>query len=204
MGLLESLMIFSVFMGLAGPIGVSIIMQGAVVGEKRSGTAAWVLSKPASRTAFVLSKLVGNMVGVVVTMVLAQGVIAYLIAGLVLGLWLSVPGFLAGLGVHLVNIVFYLTLTLMLGAMFNHIAPVIGIPLAFLFSQNQLASLYPPILKVVPWTLAIPAGGVADQSVAGALISGSTVPSLLPLYTTLAASIAFVIVGLWAFGRQEL
>jgi ABC-2 type transport system permease protein len=204
MGTLESLMIFGIFMGLAGPVGVCIIMQGAVVGEKRSGTAAWVLSKPASRTSFILSKLVSNTVGVAVTMVLAQGAIAYTIAGLVLGLWLPVPGFLAGMGVHLVNIFFYLTLTLMLGALFSQAAPVIGIPLAFLFGQNQVASFYPRVLKALPWTLAIPANGTSDQSVAGALISGAAVPPLLPVYTTLAASAVFVAVALWAFRRQEL
>jgi ABC-2 type transport system permease protein len=204
MGTLESLMIFSIFMGLAGPVGVSIMMQGAVVGEKRSGTAAWILSKPASRTSFILSKLLGNTVGVAMTMVLAQGIIAYVIAGVVLGVWLSVPGLLAGLGVHLVNIFFYLTLTLMLGAMFSQIAPVIGIPLAFLFGQNQIASFYPAVLKVLPWTLAIPPNGTSEQSVAGALITGTAVPPLLPLYTTLAASAVFVTVALWVFRRQEL
>jgi ABC-2 type transport system permease protein len=204
MGRLESLMIFNIFMGLAGPVGVSILMQGAVVGEKRSGTAAWVLSKPASRTSFVLSKLLGNSVGVTLTMVVAQGVIAYLIAGLVLDLWLPVPSFAAGMGVHLVNIFFYLTMTLMLGAMLSQIAPVIGIPLAFLFAQNQVASFYPAILKVLPWTLAIPSGGPGDQSVAAALIAGEAVPPLLPVYTTLAASAVFVAVALWVFRRQEL
>src|SRR5512133_615051 len=61
-----TLMLFNIFMGLAGPIGVSILMQTAVVGEKRSGTAAWVLSKPVSRTAFILSKLIANVAGMAI------------------------------------------------------------------------------------------------------------------------------------------
>jgi ABC-type transport system involved in multi-copper enzyme maturation permease subunit len=42
---------------LFGPIGVAVLAQGAIVGEKQSGTAAWVLSKPVSRSAFILAKL---------------------------------------------------------------------------------------------------------------------------------------------------
>ena len=45
----EVLMIFSIFTGLFPSVGVAIIMQDALVGEKREGTAAWVLSKPLTR-----------------------------------------------------------------------------------------------------------------------------------------------------------
>ncbi len=115
--------IFSIFMGLAGPIGVTIVMQNAVIGEKRSGTAAWILSKPVSRQSFILSKFIANTLGIAVTMVLAQGLIAYLITGLVVGQWVPPLDFLAALGALFVNILFYLTLTLMLGVLFEHPAP---------------------------------------------------------------------------------
>lgn len=201
---MDAVVIFNVFLGVVGPIGVSIIMQGAVVGEKRSGTAAWVLSKPVSRIAFILSKLVGNTLGVTVTMVLAQGLIAYLIAALVLNTMLPVGGFLAALGVHLIHILFYLTLTLMMGTIFDSIAPVIGIPLAFLFSQNILPSFFGPLMKFMPWTLALPLNNSQDLPVTAALMTGEPVVSYLPLYGTLTASVLFVIIALWIFQRQEL
>jgi ABC-2 type transport system permease protein len=200
----DSLMIFNIFMGLAGPIGVSIIMQSAVVGEKRSGTAAWVLSKPVSRQAFILAKIFSSTIGLTVTMLLAQGLIAYLIAGLLLGLWLPVGGFLLGLGAHLINIFFYLTLTLMLGTIFEHTAPVIGIPLALLFSQNFLGGFYPPLMKVLPWTLAIPPNNSQAPSIAMALMSGTAPASYLPAIVSLGAALVFVAIGLWVFSRQEL
>ena len=43
---------------LATAIGVVTTAQGAIVREKQLGTAAWVLSKPVSRSAFVLAKFV--------------------------------------------------------------------------------------------------------------------------------------------------
>ena len=199
-----TLLLFHIFMGLAGPIGISIVMQSAVVGEKRSGTAAWVLSKPVSRTAFILSKLIANTVGIAVTMVLSQGLIAYLITALMLGHVLPVPSFLAALGIHLANVFFYLTLTLLMGVLFDQTAPVIGIPLAVLFAQNILMSFFPVLVRFVPWTLAIPVGGDQYPSIAMNLMTGAAVPSYSPLFISLAAAVVFVIIALWVFEKQEL
>ena len=58
----ELLMIFTIFVGLFPAVGIVIMMQDALVGEKREGTAAWVLSKPVTRQAFVLSKAIANSV----------------------------------------------------------------------------------------------------------------------------------------------
>jgi hypothetical protein len=115
-----------------------------------------------------------------------------------------VGGFLAGLGVHLVNIFFYLTLTLMLGTLFENGAPVIGIPLAFLFSQNFISSIYPELVKLLPWTLVIPLNNSTELPLAAALMTGAPLPSLVPLFATMAASVIFVAIALWAFNRQEL
>jgi ABC-2 type transport system permease protein len=198
-----TLMLFNIFMGIAGPIGVSIRMQTVVVGEKRSGTAAWVLSKPVSRIAFILAKLIANSAGIAVTMVLAQGLIAYLIATFLLGFSLSISGFVAGLGVLFVNILFYLTLTLMLGTIFENTGPVIGIPLAFLFVQNISMSFFPVLVRYIPWTLAIPANGDTYPSIAMNLMAGIDVPSFMPLYVALIAIFVFVSLALWIFKRQE-
>jgi ABC-2 type transport system permease protein len=184
-------------------------MQNEVVGEKRSGTAAWILSKPISRPAFLVAKLLADALGIAVTMVLAQGVIAYVITGVVVGDWLSPLAFLAALGAHLTNILFYLALTLMLGVLFEHPAPVIGIPMAFLFAQNflggQLAQIHPALAHVLPWSLAIPVngGGPDAKSVAMALAAGQPTP-LTAVYVALVAAALFVAIGIAVFQRQEL
>ena len=204
---MEAIMLFNIFMGLSGPIGVTIVMQLAVIAEKRNGTAAWLLSKPVSRQAFVLAKLIANTLGILVTMVLAQGLIAYLITGLVVGQWLPMAGYAAGLGAHFANILFYLTLTLMLGVLFEHPAPVIGIPMAFLFAQNflgpQLAQKNPMLGNLFPWGLSIPMNGGSGNGVAGDLMAGN-MPVLLALYVALACAVLFVVVAVLVFRRQEL
>ena len=60
-------------------IAVIIIMKDTLVGEKQSGTAAWVLSKPVSRPAFILSKLAANSIGVLATIVILPGVVAFIL-----------------------------------------------------------------------------------------------------------------------------
>jgi ABC-2 type transport system permease protein len=199
----EATMLFNIFLGLFAAVGVCIIMQGSVVGEKQSGTAAWVLSKPVSRAAFILAKVVANVVGVAVTIVLAQGLIAYLIITFSSGTALPPLGFLAGLGVHLVNLFFYLALTLMLGAFLNHRGPVIAIPLVFLFGQQWLLGLVPALVNVLPWALTVPPNNSDAPSVAMALMMGGEPLSYLPLAVTLGAGVLFAAASLWAFERIE-
>lgn len=200
----ESIMLFSIFFGIAGPIGTCVVMQMAVVGETRAGTAAWILSKPVSRPAFILSKLIGNGLGLLVTMVLAQGLIAYLITAAVLGTFLQIPDFVAGMAVLAAVMLFYLGLTLMLGAIFDHPAPVIGIPLAFLFIQQYLAGIAPFLFKFLPWSLAIPANNSMEAPLAVALMLGQPVTSYLALYGTVGLTVLFIVLALWIFQRQEL
>lgn len=197
---------FSSLLGVAAPIGVAILMQGALVGEKRSGTGAWVLSKPVSRRAFVVAKLVASILGVTVTIVLAQGLIAYLIIWTTQGTALPPLQYLGGLGVELLSLVFYIALGLMLGALFAHPGPVVAIPLAFLFGQqmvlNLMPKLAPTLVKVLPWLLTMPNGN--GSSIALAVMLGEHLPTYLPIVTTLVASVLFVAIALWAFEREEL
>ena len=56
-------------------IGVIVTVQGAIVGEKELGTAAWVISKPVSRASFIVAKLVGHGVGFLVTALVVPAVV---------------------------------------------------------------------------------------------------------------------------------
>jgi len=94
---MDLLMMYGIFGGMFVALGAMIIVQGTFVSEKRSGTAAWVLSKPVTRTAFVVSRLVGNTIGVLVTAVLVPGVLVYVTLGVLSDLgWLPPLNFLVG------------------------------------------------------------------------------------------------------------
>ncbi len=66
-------------LAFAGPIGVIILAQDEVIQEKQSGTAAWILSKPASRPAFILTKLLSNILGALVFIVGVPGLVAWVL-----------------------------------------------------------------------------------------------------------------------------
>jgi len=195
-------MIYCIFASLFPAVAVVIVMQDAVVGEKQSGTAAWVLSKPASRPAFILSKLAANSVGVLVTMVILPGIVAYALMWFGTGSQLDPLAFLEGLAVIWLFQLFFLAFTLMLGTFFNNRGPVIGIPLALLFFQQYLIGLVPATSYLLPWTLVVPLNNQTDAMVPQLLL-GQPVSSYLQLFFISAEIVIFVLVALWRFQREE-
>src|SRR5512137_2079744 len=93
----EPTFMYGIFGGMFVAFGVMIIMQRVLIAEKHAGTAAWVLSKPVTRTAFVTSRLVVNSIAILLTSVIVPGVIFYITLGLFSDTgWLSPLGFFAG------------------------------------------------------------------------------------------------------------
>lgn len=198
---LTSLMVFFLFSGMAPAVGVVIMGQDALITERQTGTAAWVLSKPVSRVAFLLSRLSGDVLGILVTMVIAQGLAAYFIYKAGTGIALPIPGFLAGMGLIYLLLCFYLVLTYMLGTLFHSRGPVIGIPLALVFG-NQLVGLAPWLGKIMPWNLVMDLG--PDQPALGVLLAqGKPLPTISPILGTVTLIIVFIAVALWRFQGEE-
>ena len=119
--------------------------QGAIVGEKEAGTAAWILSKPVSRASFVLSKAAALglnflLVGVVVPAV-------------AIGIFWTVLGFSVTLGAlawmtlaMALTLAFYLALTLALGTLFGSRAAVTGAAFFLFFVMTQLGQRLPDVV----------------------------------------------------------
>ena len=196
------LAIYTMFSGLFPAIAVVIIMQDAIVGEKESGTAAWVLSKPVSRTAFVVSKFFPNLIGVLVTMVLLPGLVAYLQLSLASGTPLPPINFLGGLAIIWLYLAYYLALTWTLGIFFHHRAPVIGIPLALAFGQQLLFGVVPFLALILPWNLIVPVGG-EERTITLSIMLGEEPASWIPVAATFASIVIFFFLGIWRFQREE-
>jgi ABC-2 type transport system permease protein len=198
MGALAATDLFFMILGSATPFGVIILMYNAIVGEKKSGTAEWVLSSPLSRESFLLSKLVANSAWVFAIMVLLQGVVFNLIL-VAFGLpTVPVLNMAAGLTINCLHLLFWLTLTLMLGSAFQSGGPVLGIPMAFLLLQDlvmQLAARYAPwAIKLLPKTLM--AQGLQ-------LAQGSGLATVVPILAVALWSIVFTAAAVWRFRREE-
>lgn len=202
-GIPETIEIYGVFGGMFVMMGVLVILQGAIVGEKKSGTAAWILSKPVSRTAFVIAKAAGNSAGVLATAVLVPGLVAYLQFGLMTDQgWLPPLNFLLGIVALALHALFWITFTIMLGSFFESWGPVIGIPITLAFGQQAIAGLFPALAYVLPWGLAAPIGD-DRPALAASFFNGQAPFSWIPLLAALFFCGLFATIAIWRFNRQE-
>jgi ABC-2 type transport system permease protein len=182
---------------LATAIGMVTTAQGAIVREKQLGTAAWVLSKPVSRSAFILAKFVAYAIGFISLAIVLPSAIFY---GESLILAKHAPElavFMAGVGIMVIHTLFYLALTLLLGTLFNTRGPISGIAMGMLFVGFLPPSLVPQAaLLALPWTL-------KDSAVG--LVLGNALPAvwIIPLVATALWIVVFLSVALWRFGREE-
>ena len=174
-------------------MGVIVLAQSRIIGDKQLGTAAWLLSKPLSRSAYLLSKLLADGVGILVTMIGVQGLVAYAQLSAFTGGAFPVLPFLGALGLLALNLLFYLAFTLMLGTFFSGRSAVIGGALVLLFVQSQLgqSALAPYIPGALPF--------MAIQ-----LLDGTPLLGILPIVATTVLIPVCMGVAIWRFRREEL
>jgi ABC-2 type transport system permease protein len=189
--------LFFNFAVTGGSIGVIIIALDEIVGEKTTGTAAWILSKPLSRVSFVLTKLASDAIGILLFILIIPGTIAYIEIWLASGQPTPLLHYLAGIGIAALVLLFYLTLTILLGVLFDARGPVVGISLALLFLGSILSQLVKQVALVLP---------VAMQSFATMAASGKSIPmvGLIEILTTTTWSLIFVVIAVWRFLKLEL
>jgi ABC-2 type transport system permease protein len=196
-------MVYGIFASMFPAVAVIIMMQSALIGEKSTGTAAWVLSKPVSRPAFIIAKLLANSLTVLVVMVVVPGLVAYPLISIALGGLFNPLLFLAGLGVIWLTLLWYLTFTLMLGTLLKSRGAVIGIALALLFAQQYLIGLIPALKVALPWTLTMPLNNTTD-ALLPMLLQGRPVASFLPQVLIIGVEIVlFVVLAVWRFNKEE-
>jgi ABC-type transport system involved in multi-copper enzyme maturation permease subunit len=198
---------FLAIAALGVPLAAISLSQDSILGERHSGTAAWVLSKPLRRSAFILAKLIAHGLGVLIAWVVLPGAIAYFQLTAVKGVRLSVPGFAGAMGLDYLNLLFYLTLALMLATLFNGRGPVLGIALAVAWSgpmqfiAQPMQKHVPWLDSILPWRLLMDVGH--EGPLAGYLAMGQPVPTETPIVATVLWCVLFVGVAIWRFGREE-
>jgi len=199
--MIENMSIFMRLMAWFPMFSVIVITQGAIVGEKQSGTAAWILSAPVSRSAFILAKFIANAVGFLVVVIGVQGLVAYGQLSLSEGVMVPFGPYLAGMSLLSLYLLFYLALTLMLGTFFSTRGPVLGVAIAISIGSmmgfgNLFNSFVPGIVLVLPESL---------PGLVMAVIAGETLPHVwpIPIITMSLYSVLFVALAIWRFNREE-
>ena len=174
-----------------------ILTQDLVIGEKQSGVTEWLLSKPVVRRSYLLAKLAANALPVVVLMVGLPSALAYGLLSLRMGEPFPLAPYLSAVGIMAIHTLFYLTLTLMLGTMFNNRSPLLGITVGSILGGGILGGLVKPLFYVMPWML---------PKMAWLTVTGQIIPDGLRTAAMLATvlwSIVFIFMALAKLEKTE-
>lgn len=191
--------LYGLMNGMFPPIAVVLILQESIVGEKKSGTASWVLSKPVSRNVFIFAKWIGSSLNIFITMALIPGIVSFFEILLFTGLNLSFLSFLVAILLFGLNLIFYISLTLMLGTFQSSAGAVAAIPMVFTFTQQFLLSI-PFAAYLLPTAIFLnPAG----NPIIGSIILGEEIFSFLPIIITGTLIVLFLVIAFWRFEKEE-
>jgi ABC-type transport system involved in multi-copper enzyme maturation permease subunit len=179
--------------------GVIVLTMDTIVEEKRRGTAAWVMSNPVSRTSFILSKLIANVIGILVIVIGLQGLLVFLLFYVKGEIEHGALAYLGGMGLNTLNVLFYITLSIMLGCFFSSRGPVIGISIAVMIGQDFLNQVIAPYIPWLHEWLPNRLGWMAGSVGVG---EGVEFPNAILSAAILSA--LFVLIGIWKFSREEL
>jgi ABC-type transport system involved in multi-copper enzyme maturation permease subunit len=198
---------FIVTAALCVPLAAVSLAQDSILGEKHSGTAAWVLSKPLRRPAYVLAKLIAHGLGLFVAWVALPGLVAYLQLAKATDGYFT-PLRIAGvMGLSYLNLLFFLTLALMLATFFNGRGPVLGISLVLAwagpmpFISAPIQKYAPWLYDVLPWKLLIEFD--TNRQLAAYLANGQPLPTVTPIIATALWCVLFTAVAIWRMTREE-
>ncbi len=190
---------FFILNQIAAVTAVVVSTQGTIVGEKQNGTAEWILSKPVSRKALVLSKVVVHLGWLLVVTLLVPATALYICIFATSGLPLPLLPFLGGVGMMALNLLFYLSLSILSGTLFENRGAIAGVVFSFIVAGYALSHFdeMPQLaLNLFPWLLF----GFSSFLVAG---DGLPVMGLIAIVATTTWSILFVLLALWRFERAE-
>lgn len=172
-------------------IALVITGAGSVSGERSSGTAILVLTKPLARPAFVLAKLASQEILLVASTVIGSVLTIAVTAALFDNL--PVRAFALAVGIWLAFAVFFAGVMVLCSVGIRSRGGAAGAGLAVLFAV-LLASVFPPVSR---WTFA----GLPSAS--SAALRGNTPDLVWPLLTAALGLVAAATGAVWLFKRQE-
>ena len=189
-------MLFFLATAEAAGFGAVVPTQSALVAEKQRGTAAWILSKPVSRSAFVLAKLVAQALAFLSLSVVLPSSIFYAQSVL---LWGTLPNpavFVGAVLLAMLHVLVYLSLTLALGTFFRGSGSVAGVAVGVLLLGLGAQDNVGRLAEVLPWKLPAIAGLVATHEPVAKVLT-------LPVTAALASIALLVATALWRFKHEE-
>jgi ABC-2 type transport system permease protein len=173
-----------------------VLAQDEILGERQLGVTEWLLSKPVSRPAYVLSKLLAHGLGVLVILVGLQGALGYGLLSLILGEPFPLPPYLVGMAGLAVHTLFYLALTLMMGVLTANRRMLLGVSQGVLLGGMLTTNFLGTAVMLTPW-------GLVQVLHAAVLGMPLPLPVWLPIGVTASLTVICVAVALARFERLE-
>lgn len=173
-------------------IALVITGAGAVSGERSSGTAILVLTKPLSRRAFVLAKLVSQQL-LLVGSTLAGALVTTAVTAALFD-QLPVAAFVRAVAIWLAFAMLFIAVMVLCSVLFRSRGAAAGAGLAFLFI-TLILSAWPVVSE---WTFAGLPGASASA------LAGHEAVLAWPLATGAAGFIGAVVVAIRVFQRHEI
>lgn len=187
--------------GLIGYLGSLFMIAStvdAVSRERSLGIAAWIVTKPVSRTAYLLAKAMAHTIVGAVSIVIVPLVVWFVLMTLFFNdVPLSRP--FVGMLILLLEVAFIAFLNISLGVPFRSVPPIAIVSLAFWFAPSFL-----PAVAALEWTFRVLPSYLPIAAAAWAL--GEPYDRALftiPLSSVLIGAGAFVAAIIW-FEQQEL
>lgn len=184
------------------PVVAALFGQETFLEESNSGVAAWILSKPISRAAYVLAKAAAHSLSILATMLVFPGALTYLLFWLArLDLaWWSIS---AAMGLIFLNLLFFLCLAILLGAVIHSRLAGLGIALALNFGCHFFLRYLPWSMYVMPWGMIYEnETGAPPQMVALAI--GQPLTNLPAVVFTVVWIVVLLNLTVWHLQREEL
>jgi ABC-2 type transport system permease protein len=173
------------------PLGTIILSHEMILEEKKSGSAAWILSKPVSRTAFILAKFMLATVGFSISMVFIPGFAIYLVS-ISLGLVPDISIYLMSLIPLILWEMFLAFLTLCMGTFFEKAVPTMILPFVFLLFGFNISE-DPIIGPFGPWGL---------YKLSFSILTKGNYP-IYPIVVSCMVLVLLVVISIWRFQKYE-
>jgi ABC-2 type transport system permease protein len=183
---------------LSGLLILSAVVacMGEVVEEKKSGTAAWILSKPASRGGFILSKAIASTLAVLSLGVLVPGVIGLGLSSLLLGTPFPLDRIAAGLALIGGFFVIIVVATILLGVIFKDQRGVAAVGIGIVLVPALASAFLPAAVNdLMPQTLG---------TLGTVMIATGALASVTPIVSGAILTVACLAAAALLFRRQEL
>ena len=177
-------------------IGTIVLVQDTIIGERQLGVTEWLLSKPVSRSSYLLAKLLANGLGVLVILVGLQGAIGYGLLWLAAGTPFPLPSYLVGMAGLAVHTLFYLALSLMMGVLTGKRPVLLGTSLGVLMGGQLFGGFLGTAIMLTPWAL----GGILPAAVQGMPLP---LPIGVPIGLTALLALGCMVVALVRFERVD-